>query len=78
MLDSLLFIGLSFVVLFLVVLFIRLLVPSTEGIRAGSSAHAETVLHDPEYHEEKNADNNIDRLFGHSVFILLYQQDRSL
>jgi hypothetical protein len=53
--------------LFMVFLFFRLFVPSTDGIWAMSSAHTEMVLHDPEDREEQDSDNDIDRLLRHDA-----------
>ncbi len=59
----------------MVFLFFRLLVPSTEGIRAMSSAHAEVVLHEAQDRKEQNSDDDTYRLFRHSVLTFLVRSD---
>lgn len=62
---------LLFAVLFRVFPLFRLLVPSTDRIRAMSSAHAEMVLHEAEDREKQNSDNDTYRLFRHVFTFLL-------
>jgi hypothetical protein len=56
----------------LLVLLVRLFVPSTEGIGVGPSAHAQAVPEDRQHHDEEHRDDDAHGFFRHILSSLLF------